>query len=153
MGGSSSPNYLTTLHLASGIPLVAFLVVEKCRAKKPLQRGGHIRDKAMIEVLPLQRVGCSRQVAIVQTIGFCRLVSIVERGGHCKELVIVERWPLQIGGHCCCTDMAVVERWPLWGGYCYWNFYCRTPSELLMSFKTFKEIILILHIIMRILYQ
>ena len=29
MGGSSSPNCLTTLHLASGIPLVAFLVVEK----------------------------------------------------------------------------------------------------------------------------
>ena len=92
-------------------------------------------------------------MAIVQTTGFCRVVSIVERGGHCKELVIVERWPLFRK-----VAIAVVQTWllskdgPLWGGYCYWNLDCRTPSELLMSFKTFKEIILILHIII-ILYQ
>ena len=153
LSDSSSPGIWDTFGGLFGCREVAIVDRLNCRAKKPLQRGGHIRDKAIIEVWPLQKGGCSRQVAIVQTIGFCRLVSIVERGGHCKELVIVERWPLQRGGHCCCTDMAVVERWPLWRGYCYWSFDCRPPSELLMSFKTFKEIILILHIIMIILYQ
>ena len=109
LSDSSSPGIWDTFGGLFGCREVAIVERLNCRAKKPLQRGRHIRDKAIIEIWPLQRGGCSRQMAIVQTIGFCRVVSIVERGDLCKELVIVERWPLQIGGHCCCIEVFIVQ--------------------------------------------
>lgn len=105
-----APNYLTALHWDTfggllGCREVAIVERLNCRAKKPLQRGGHIRDKAIIEIQPLQRGGCSRQVAIVQTIGFCRVQYPLQR-----EVAIVKSWSLQRDGHFRQVAIAVVQR-------------------------------------------
>lgn len=117
LSDSSSPGIWDTFGGLFGCREVAIVDRLNCRGKKPLQRGGHIIDKAIREVWPLQKGGCSRQVSIVQTIGFCRVyyplqreVAIVKSWSLQRDGHFLERWPLLLYRHGCCRKMALVGR-------------------------------------------
>ena len=105
LSDSSSPGIWDTFGDLFGCREVAIVDRLNCRGKKPLQRGGHIIDKAIRKVWPLQKGGCSRQVSIVQTIGFCRVYYPLQR-----EVAIVKSWSLQRDGHFRQVAIAVVQR-------------------------------------------